>query len=319
MKKGLAAAALALLICALSTASYAGKTKVIEKSFDRVESLRIETVLGGCVIEKGTGSGIEIRLEYSYDEGQFEARFKERDGTLYIEEDLEGENVRGESDWHIVVPAGIDIRFESATGSLKATGLSGELEARSGTGEIMIYGFNGDLEAHSGTGEIILSGSEGEFDLNSGTGDVIVNDSRGNVEASSGTGNVSIDKAKGDFEVSSGTGSVEAAGLSLEDHGEFSSGTGDAEVSLPEGGDYELEISSGTGKAVLECNGAGLDAYVEMSAKKRSGRITSSYDFDEEEEYYRGEDKYVRKSLTKGSGARKIEIRTGTGTAKLKK
>ena len=62
-----------------------------------------------------------------------------------------------------------------------------------------------------------------------------------------------------------------------------------------------------------------LNAYVEMSSKKRKGKISSSFDFEDEEEYYRNDDKYVRKWFTKGDGSRKIEIRTGTGRAKIKK
>ena len=319
MKRTLGILVLVALVCSLSTAAFAKKTKVIEKTFDGVDELKIETILGDCVIKKGDGDKISIRVEYTYDDDEFEAKFKERGGSLYVEEDLDGNNIKGDSEWFITVPAGIDIEFTSATGSLKASGLSGKLEANSGTGEMVISGFDGDLEAKSGTGDVTLSDSKGEFTLNSGTGDITVNDADGDFDANSGTGNVKIAKASGDFDANSGTGNVEAVKLSIEDFGEFSSGTGDAEIDLPEGKSYELEVSSGTGKATIACGGSDLDAYVEMSAKKRSGKISSSFDFEDEEEYYRNDDKYVRKWFTKGSGSRKIEIRTGTGRAKIKK
>jgi hypothetical protein len=319
MKRALGALVLVLLVCSFSTAAFAGKAKVIEKSFDRVESLKIETILGDCVIKHGSGSSIEIRVEYTYDKDEFEAKFKERGGALYVEEDLDGEDIDGGSDWLIVVPEGIEIEFESATGSLKVSGISGELEASSGTGDMFISDFKGELDVNSGTGDITLTGSDGEFKLNSGTGDVTVSDASGIFDANSGTGDVEVGKAKGDFEINSGTGNVEAADLSLEDYGEFSSGTGNANVDLPDGGEYELEVSSGTGKATVECKGADLNAYVEMTARKRDGKISSSYDFEDEEEFYRNDDKYVRKWFTKGDGSRKIEIKTGTGRAKIKK
>ncbi len=319
MKKSLGILVLVVLVCSLSSAAFARKAKVIEKTFDRVESLRVETILGDCIIKQGSGSEISIRVEYTYDDEDFEARFKERGTTLYVEEDIDGKNVKGESEWLIVVPEGIDIRFKSATGGLKASGIEGELEARSGTGDFVVSGFRGELEAKSGTGSITLSDSEGEFELNSGTGDITVENAGGSFDVNSGTGNVEIDNARGDFEANSGTGNVEAFKLSLEDYGEFTTGTGNAEVELPAGEAYELEVSSGTGKAYLECGGADLNAYVEMSAKKRSGKISSSFDFEDEEEYERNDDTYIRKWFTKGSGARKIEIRTGTGKAKIKK
>ena len=319
MKRTLGILVLVVLVCSLSSFAFAGKAKVIEKTFDRVESLRVKTILGDCIIKQGSGSEISVRVEYTYDDDEFEATFKERGGTLYIEEDLDGNNIDGDSEWLIVVPEGIDIKFESATGGLKASGIEGRLRAKSGTGAFLISGFKGELEAKSGTGDITLADAEGEFELNSGTGDINVEDAAGSFDANSGTGDVKIDKAKGDFEANSGTGNVEAFELSLDDYGEFSSGTGNAEVELPAGEEYELEVSSGTGKASIECGGADLDAHVEMSAKKRSGKISSSFDFEDEEEYYSGDDKYVRKWFTEGSGSRKIEIRTGTGRAKIKK
>lgn len=319
MKRSLGALVLVLLVCSLSTAALARKTKVVEKTFGRVESLKVETILGDCVIRQGDGDKIIIRVEYTYDEDDFEAKFRERGGTLHVEEDLDGNDIKGESEWLIVLPAGIEIEFESATGSLKASGISGELAAKSGTGEMIISGFDGELEAKSGTGDVILSDSRGEFELNSGTGDITVKEADGSFDAASGTGDVKITRASGDFDASSGTGHVEAFDLSLDDYGDFTSGTGNAEIDLPAGGDYELEVSSGTGKATLECKGDDLDAYVVISAKKRDGKISSSFDFEDEEEFERNDDTYVRKWFTKGSGSRKIEIRTGTGRAKIKK
>ena len=319
MKRVLGILVLTVLVCTMSTTAFSKKTKVIEKTFERVESLEIETILGDCTIKKGSGNSIEIRVEYTYDDDNFEVRFKERNGTLLVEEDLDGENVKGESRWLIVVPEGIEIEFESATGELKASGLSGELEANSGTGSMVISDFKGELDVNSGTGDVTLSDADGEFKLNSGTGDVTVMNASGSIDANSGTGNVEIAKSKGDFDVNSGTGNVEASDLLVKEFGEFSSGTGKAEIDLPDGEEYELEISSGTGKAILDCGGADLDAYVEMSARKRDGKISSSFDFEDEEEYERNDDTYIRKWFTKGDGSRKIEIRTGTGRAKISK
>ncbi len=319
MKRTLGILVLVMIVCSLSSAAFAKKAKVIEKTFDRVETLKVKTVLGDCVIKQGSGSDIQIRVEYTYDDDEFEVKFKERGGSLSVEEDIDGNDVKGESEWVIVVPKGIEIEFSSATGGLKASGLSGELDASSGTGSIVISGFKGDIEASSGTGDIILSDADGEFELSSGTGDVTVKDADGNFDASSGTGDVEISNSKGDFDANSGTGHVEASGLALKDFGEFSSGTGNATIDLPEGESYELEISSGTGRATIECGGSDLDAHVVMSARKRDGKISSSFDFEDEEEYERNDETYIRKWFTKGSGARKIEISTGTGRAKIKK
>jgi hypothetical protein len=319
MKRTLGILVLVMIVCSMSSAAFAKKAKVIEKTFDRVEELKVKTVLGDCVIKQGDGDKITIRVEYTYDDDNFEVTFKERNGTLLAEEDIDGNNVEGESEWLITVPDGIDIEFSSATGGLKASGLSGEMEASSGTGSILISGFKGELEASSGTGNVTISDADGEFDLSSGTGDVTVKNSEGSFETSSGTGDVNISGARGDFEASSGTGNVEAVKLSIKEYGDFSSGTGNAAIDLPDGKSYELEISSGTGNATVECGGSDIDAYVKMSARKRDGKISSSFDFEDEEEYERDDETYVRKWFTKGDGSRKIEISTGTGRAKINK
>ena len=319
MKRVIGVIALTVLVCSLSASAFAGKTKVIEKTFDAVESLKIKTVLGDCIIKKTSGDKINIRVEHDYDDDEFEAKFKERGNSLYIEEDLDGEDIDGDSEWFIEVPEGVEIEFKSATGGLKATGLSGDPEGKSGTGSFVISDFNGELEIDSGTGDISLSDAKGDFQLETGTGEVSIENAEGEFAAKSGTGDVSVEKASGDFEVKSGTGHVDASDLSLESFGEFKSGTGNAKIDLPEGYSYELEVASGTGNATIECGGADLDAKVEMTARKRGGKISSSFDFEDEEEFYRGDDKYVRKWFTKGSGSRTIEVRTGTGRAKLKK
>jgi len=282
MKRSIALLAAAILVLAVmpGTATAKREAKVVEKSFDGIESLRIDLVLGGCTIEQGRGKDVTVRLEYSYDDDEFEFEMSERGSTLYLEEDFDGENVKGDSEWTITVPKGMDIRFESATGGLEVVGVSGEIEASSGTGSIVIADFNGEIEASSGTGHVSVTGSRGEFEVNSGTGKVTIDDCTGDIEAASGTGDVIVMKTKGDFDVSSGTGNVEAKDIELLETGDFNSGTGRAEVELPKGSSYELEVSSGTSRAIVECGGRKINAYVEMTAKSRSGRISSSFDFE---------------------------------------
>jgi len=321
MRRNIILLAAAVLVLAMIPGSALAKreAKVVEKTFDGIESLRIDLVLGGCRIEQGRGDGVSVRVEYTYDDDEYELDMSTRGGTLYLEEEFDGEDIKGDSHWTITVPKGIDIRFESATGGLEAVGVTGEIEASSGTGSIVIADFDGEIEASSGTGHVSVTGSKGTFDINSGTGKVTIDDCTGNLDASSGTGNVVVMKTKGDIEASSGTGNVEARDIELLEAGEFSSGTGRAEIDLPRGDSYDLEVSSGTSRAVVECGGRKIDGYVEMTAKKRSGKITSSFDFEGEEEYYRHDDEYVRKYFTAGDGACNIKISTGTGTAKLSK
>ena len=286
----------------VSAALLAAPEEKVDKTFAKKDEIRFKLVLGDCQLKKSSDGRIHVHLVYSYEpDMSFEPVIRERGGTLYLEEKMRGNNPKGYSTWTVEVPDDIEIEFKSATGSLAIEGLKLE------------------VDGSTGTGDIVLSQVKGEFDLSTGTGDVEASDSEGEFELSSGTGNVEIKKCKGNFDASSGTGNVKAEGLTIEFDGEFSSGTGDAEVSFPDGTDFELRVSSGTDDAILDMNGKQVKGYFEFTCHARRGRIVCPVKFDKEEELKHNDQTYLRKSFTQGKETPKIYIKTGTGTAKLKK
>ena len=294
-----------VFLCLLvSTALFSATEETLDKSFEAQDEVRFKLVLGDCKVKKSTDGRIHVNLVYSYKaEIKFEPIMEIKGSRLILEEKYRGksENNKGYSKWTVAVPDGIEIDLNSATGSLNVDGL------------------NLEIEGSTGTGEIELSNVKGEFEVSSGTGNVDVKDSEGEFEVSSGTGNVDINNSKGNFEASSGTGNVKADGITLDDEGNFSSGTGDAEVVFPEGTDFELNVSSGTNDAELNMKGKPIEGYFEFKCHARRGRIDSPIKFDEEKEYEEGDQKYLQKSFTKGNKSIRVYISTGTGKAKLKK
>jgi len=294
-----------VFLCLLvSTALFSATEETLDKSFEAKDEVRFKLVLGDCQLKKSTDGRIHVNLVYSYKaEIKFEPTMEIKGSRLILEEKYRGKskNNKGYSKWTVAVPDGIEIDFESATGCLNVEGL------------------NLEIEGSTGTGDIELSNVKGEFDVSSGTGNVDVKDSEGEFEVSSGTGNVDINNSKGNFEASSGTGNVRADGITLDDEGNFSSGTGDAEVVFPEGTDFELNVSSGTNDAELNMKGKPIEGYFEFKCHARRGRIDSPIKFDEEKEYEEGDQKYLQKSFTKGNKPIRVYISTGTGKAKLKK
>jgi DUF4097 and DUF4098 domain-containing protein YvlB len=286
----------------VSAALLAAPEEKLDKTFAKKDEIRFKLVLGDCQLKKSSDSRIHVHLVYSYEpDMSFEPRIEERGGRLYLEEKIRGNNPKGYSTWTVEVPDDIEIEYKSATGSLTVEGLKLE------------------IDGSTGTGDIVLSQVKGEFDLSTGTGDVEASDSEGEFDLSSGTGNVEFKNCKGNFDASSGTGDVMAEGLTIEFDGEFSSGTGDAEVSFPDGTDFELRVSSGTDDAILDMNGKQIRGYFEFTCQARRGRIICPVKFDKEEEYKQNDHTYLRKSFTQGKDVPKIYIKTGTGTAKLKK
>jgi len=305
MKKTKTVVLSVVFLCLLvSTALFSATEETLDKSFEAKDEVRFKLVLGDCQLKKSTDGRIHVNLVYSYKaEIKFEPIMEIKGSRLILEEKYRGKskNNNGYSKWTVAVPDEIEIDFESATGSLNVDGLNLEIEGSTGTGEIELSNVKGEFDVSSGTGNVDVKGSEGEF------------------EVSSGTGNVDINNSKGNFEASSGTGNVRADGITLDDEGNFSSGTGDAEVVYPEGTDFELNVSSGTNDAELNMKGKPIEGYFEFKCHARRGRIDSPIKFDEEKEYEEGDQKYLQKSFTKGNKSIRVYISTGTGKAKLKK
>ena len=295
---GLPAAALCLC---LGVQSFAQRATTVEKTFEGITDVRIKLVLGDCAPRSGKSDRIRAHVVYTYDEDEFEPRFRERGGTVVLEEKFfDGDSPRGYSKWTIEVPENADVDFNSATG------------------DVTIEGVYDEIEGSTGTGYYEIRNAKGEFDLSTGTGDIDMERCEGEIELSSGTGDVRVVDCTGNFDIGSGTGDVEGRNITIEIEGEFRSGTGDAEVAGLKGDDFDLSISSGTDDAVLNMRGNPIQGRFEFRCHARKGRIISPIDFDEENVIDRGEDnEYLEKIFTKGKDTPRYEISTGTGTAKL--
>jgi hypothetical protein len=273
--------------------------KEIEKSFSNKDKVRIKLVLGDCYLKNSKDGKIHIHITHSYQEDSFEARFREKGNALVIQEKLHGRNSDGNSTWTIAIPKDIEIDFESATGDLFLDNVTLEIDGNTGTGNIEATNVIGKIDLNTGTGNVEVINSDGELEFNSGTGRVRIEDSKGN------------------FDANSGTGDVEVKNITIEDEAELNSGTGDVEVINPQGTDFDLNINSGTDEAILDMSGSPIEGYFEFTAHSRKGRIVCPIEFDEEDEYYNGDGKYMRKSFTKGKNTPRYFISTGTGKAKL--
>ena len=279
----------------------AGGKKEIQKTFEPKENVKIKLILGGCTLKKSNDQKIHVQVVHSYDEEDFEVQFREKSSSLSIREKLHGNNNGGYSKWLIELPDKTEVDFESATGELNISNLILEIDGSSGTGEIEVTDAKGKFELSSGTGQIRVENCEGEFDLSSGTGRVVLEQVTGTIEASSGTGRVKVQN------------------IELVEEGDFSSGTGDVEVSHVSGDDFDLSLSSGTGDATMILDGLTAEGYFEFRANAYSGDIDAPFEFDKEEEYPDGDSEYIKKSFTRGSKSRRYYISTGTGTAELKR
>ena len=108
-------------------------------------------------------------------------------------------------------------------------------------------------------------------------------------------------------------------GLEIDANSTLGSASGSVNVKLGKTPKYDLDVGSASGRAVLDYNGNPLVGYFEFEANARTGDIESPIDFDDEETFYKNDQRYVRKWFVEGKDRPEITIGTGSGRAVLKK
>jgi len=290
---------LVIVLLIAPTLVLAGRRQEETRTFEGVEAIRINTVSGDCVVQKGSGDEVTVEVVWSYSpRDSFEPRFTDRGRVLKLSEDMYGSN-SGSSLWTLTVPDGVEIRFNSASGGIRISELEGEFSAETASGDIEIDRCRGEFDFSSASGDVEMIECSGDFDLNTASGDI------------------ELRACQGDFETSTASGEIDADGVILDEASEFSTASGRAIVTLGATAEHDLRVSTASGRATLDYNGNPIKGYFEFTAKYRDGRIDAPFDFDDEEGYRRWGDRYVRKWFTKEADTPEIFIETASGHAVL--
>ncbi|MBN1884755.1 MAG: DUF4097 family beta strand repeat protein [Candidatus Krumholzibacteriota bacterium] len=292
-----------------------------EKAFDGIERIEIKVVTGRCVVTKSGGDKVTVRVESRYDDPDaVEIRIDRDDDVLEIEEEFH-DSSDGYCEIYVTVPDGIEIDFNSASGGMSIEGVTGEFAASTASGGYRIEECAGRFRLSTASGDYRIEKCTGRFRLSTASGDVDAIDCRGDFDMSTASGDVDAIDCRGDFELSTASGNVDARGIVIEGDSEFSTASGKATVVLASSPDHDISVGSASGDAILDFDGNEVKGYVEMTAKKRGGRIKCPFDFDDEETFRRGgnRDTYVRKTVTIKSERPVVTIGTASGAAVLKK
>ncbi len=307
-----------LLFLTIFSVQFGQAQQIVEKSFNGINSIRLNTASGDCEIVKGSGSSVDIRVEFTYDPDDYEVKMDKNGSNLVLEEKFHGKNLRGTSEWTLTVPDGLDIDFNSGSGNLELTNLKADMKYNSGSGDAIIENVEGELDFNSGSGDFEFEGVTGAIKANSGSGDHRLRSVNAEVKANTGSGDVQVVNAKGGFILNTGSGDVEAENMTLTDDGNFNTGSGDVEIVLNASPDHDISLSSGSGDAVLDFNGQRIDGNITMKAKKRGGDIRAPFEFDKVEEIIENGETYIKKTKKLGTKNIEIYVGTGTGTAQIK-
>jgi len=211
-------------------------------------NVHVDTNDGSVTVIAGDAKQVEFRVEY---------RGYEIDKTLHIEAHQQGDDIELSArvvnrlqfvfgsirKVHIEVrmPKEADLRVDTGDGSIKASGLSGNIDLRTGDGSIDAGDLDGRCEAVSGDGRIRLTGRFDALRAKSGDGRLDVSVLHGS-------------KLESDWSISSGDGAIEV-GLPSDLSADIEASTHDGHIST----DIPITVSGIIGKSHVsgKMNGGG--------------------------------------------------------------
>lgn len=295
-----------------------GQGKVIEKSFDNVKSVKLNTASGSCEVKKATGKSVTVKVQFTYDQEDFEAKMEMRGTTLVMEEKFHARNMRGTSSWILTVPDNIEFEFNTGSGDLAISDLVIDVDFNSGSGNAEFSNIEGDLTCNSGSGDFEMVDVRGDLKMNAGSGNHRIEKSSASAKLNTGSGEIELEDSKGDYHLNSGSGDVMAEMLNQIGSSSFNSGSGDVEIELAASLKDDISVNSGSGHAILDYNGNPVEGNITMKAKKNGGEIRAPFKFDIEEEIEEGNDVYLQKKVKFGTKDIDVKVGTGTGRAEIK-
>ena len=292
----------------------------IDKDFSGIKKIDISTSSGDCIIKKGSGSDVNVKLDHNFGD-DYNPIVEQNGSRLVIKEKDKRGSWSGSAKWTITVPDGMDIKFNTGSGSFEATDLEMELTMNTGSGSLTLENMKGNISSNSGSGSLEVDNFSGDIRANVGSGDLKVSDASGYVKLNSGSGSIRLSKVNAEVGANVGSGNIRARGVTLAGSSSFNSGSGNVEVELSESPRYNISVNSGSGDAELDFNGNAIAGTVVMTANKKNGKIVAPFKFDKEEEIDNGgrNNVRIRKTAKLGNSDVEIKVGTGSGVAKVTK
>lgn len=298
--------------------------QTIERSFSGIERIRLTTASGNGLIKKGSSNEVNVALEYTYDEDDYQPEFEQRGSTLIIKEEFRRSRyTRGYSEWTLSVPDGLEIEFKTGSGNIEIEGLTVELHASSGSGNIELTDILGNTRVNTGSGNIELDNLEGDVDANTGSGSIRLNRIKGDAGLNTGSGNIRGRDVEGALSMNTGSGNIEMESVIVKGRTSMNTGSGNARLVLSAALDHDVSLSTGSGNAVLDFNGQDIEGKFIMKAQDKDD-IRAPFRFDEEfgddddGRWRRGWRGSYTKEAQVGSKDIVIRISTGSGRSEVR-
>lgn len=213
------AAASVMLLCACSFSEPTlQETRELELTVSPGTELFIEAGAGPLKIEGDDGEAIRV-------EAGIYQRSANDDYQLSLETDSEdrarlvantASSMVGSSDYIdlvVRIPRSMQVMIEDGSGSIRISGIDGDLELEDGSGSITISTVGGSVAIEDGSGSITMEDIGGDVRIDDGSGSITITRAGGTVSVSDGSGSITVTDAE-DFELrEDGSGSVTLEGI----------------------------------------------------------------------------------------------------------
>ena len=165
---------------------------------------------------------------------------------------LEPAASRGCSDAHfeLSVPRGVRLVASTWSGSLKVSGVHGEVEAHSQSGDVDITDAGDGLEVESLSGSVTIQGARGSVSVHTVSGDISLTGGRGTVELETVSGDMELrDVVSSQVRTNSTSGDLDFGGTILGNgRYEFATHSGELHLTLPANVGAQLSLSTFSGE-----------------------------------------------------------------------
>ncbi|KAA3613903.1 MAG: hypothetical protein DWQ05_16655 [Calditrichaeota bacterium] len=312
----------------------------LKKEFSDINRIKINTISGDCIIQKGNSKVVKLSLDHTYSsDSGFIPIIEKRGSMLMLKEKFEGRHSRGSAVWTLSVPDGLDIKFNTASGSLEISQIKVDVDANTASGDLDLNDIQGELDMNTASGDIDCQNIKGnritlntasgriklvdieaDFKAGAASGTISASNVAGKIRMSVASGDINVDNCKGELKLSAASGDIEVTGLQPTDDCEFSTASGNVDVRLGSSPEYDLSLSSASGNSRLDFNGNKINAMIEMTARAKRNRISAPFKFDTEDVHSRWNNHDMVTKIAKiGSGGPYIRIETASGKAVVRK
>ena len=200
---------------------------------------------GGDVIVTGTARN-QIVVKARTERGAI--RFASSGGNATLEPAAS----RGCNDAHfeLSVPAGVHLVTNTWSGSLRVTGVKGEIDAHAQSGDVDVRDAGDDVEVETLSGDVTIQGASGAVNVHTVSGDISLTGGRGTVEMETVSGDIELrDVVSSQVRTNSTSGDLTFAGAIVNaGRYQFETHSGELRLELPANVGAELSLSTFSGE-----------------------------------------------------------------------